>query len=164
MSGRELDAEQDLAKIVREDTAEIEAYLALAEIYRRRGEVGRAITMYQNLNLRGDLGSEQREAVLCGLGLAFEMSARLGMCPQEAPSRVAAHLAAMGAKARLADIEGELPGGDALMALMANDKKAKGGRIAFILADDIGRARVVRDADPDAARAVLADQLAERGR
>ncbi|SEA52032.1 3-dehydroquinate synthase [Rubrimonas cliftonensis] len=102
------------------------------------------------------------EAVAVGLGLAFEMSARLGMCPQEAPSRVAAHLAAMGTKARLADIPGPLPDADALLALMANDKKARDGRIAFVLADDIGRTRVVRDADPAMARAVLAEALAAR--
>jgi lipopolysaccharide biosynthesis regulator YciM len=72
VSGRDEAAEEDLNAIVRDDTTEVEAYLGLAEIYRRRGEVGRAITMYQNLNLRGDLDPEQREAVLCGLALAFE--------------------------------------------------------------------------------------------
>ncbi len=102
------------------------------------------------------------EAVAVGMGLAFELSQRLGMCPQEAPSRVRAHLRAMGMKATLADIPGPLPDADALMALMAQDKKAEAGRIAFVLADDIGRARLVRDAPPEAARAVLADALAQR--
>jgi 3-dehydroquinate synthase len=102
------------------------------------------------------------EGVAIGMGLAFELSMRLGLCPQEAPSRVRAHLAAMGMKATLADIEGPLPDADGLMALMAQDKKARDGRIAFVLADDIGRARVVRDAPPETARAVLADALAAR--
>jgi 3-dehydroquinate synthase len=102
------------------------------------------------------------EGVAIGTGLAFELSQRLGLCPQEAPSRVRAHLRALGLKATLADIPGPLPDADALMELMANDKKARDGRIAFVLADDIGRARVVRDADPAVARAVLADALAER--
>ncbi len=102
------------------------------------------------------------EGVAIGMALAFEASMRLGLCPQEAPSRVRAHLSAMGMRATLADIPGPLPDADALMALMANDKKARDGRIAFVLADDIGRARVVRDADPSAIRGVLADALAAR--
>jgi 3-dehydroquinate synthase len=102
------------------------------------------------------------EAVAVGMALAFETSMRLGLCPQEAPSRVRAHFRALGLRATLADIDGPLPEADALMALMANDKKARDGRIAFVLVDDIGRARVVRDADMGAVRAVLEDALAER--
>jgi 3-dehydroquinate synthetase len=45
---------------------------------------------------------------------------------------------------------------------MANDKKARGGRIAFVLADDIGRARVVRDVDLAPVRALLSEALAAR--
>jgi 3-dehydroquinate synthase len=102
------------------------------------------------------------EGVAVGMALAFETSMRLGLCPQEAPSRVRAHLRAMGMRTTLADIPGPLPDADALMALMANDKKARDGRIAFVLADDVGRARVVRDADPAVPRAVLAEALADR--
>jgi 3-dehydroquinate synthase len=102
------------------------------------------------------------EGVAVGMALAFETSMRLGLCPQEAPSRVRAHLRAMGMKTTLADIPGPLPEADGLMALMANDKKARDGRIAFVLADDIGRARVVRDADMGVVRAVLAEALATR--
>ena len=102
------------------------------------------------------------EGVAIGIGLAFDLSARLGLCPQEAPSRVRDHFRGMGMKATLGDIDGPLPDADTLMALMAQDKKARGGRIAFVLADDIGRARLVRDADPAAARAVLAEALAAR--
>jgi 3-dehydroquinate synthase len=102
------------------------------------------------------------EAVAIGLGLAFTLSQRLGMCPQEAPSRVAAHLAAMGMKARLADIPGPLPDADGLLALMAQDKKAREGRIAFVLADDIGRTKVVPGVDLAPVRTLLAEALAGR--
>jgi 3-dehydroquinate synthase len=102
------------------------------------------------------------EAVAIGLGLAFTLSQRLGMCPQEAPSRVAAHLAAMGMKARLADIPGPLPDADGLLALMAQDKKAREGRIAFVLADDIGRMKVVPGVDLAPVRTLLAEALAGR--
>ena len=87
------------------------------------------------------------EAVAIGCQLAFDLSARLGLCPQEAPSRVGAHLAAMGMKRRLADIPGDLPDAEALMALMGQDKKVRDGRIAFVLARDIGDAFVARDVD-----------------
>jgi 3-dehydroquinate synthase len=102
------------------------------------------------------------EGVAVGMGLAFELSRRLGLCPQEAPSRVRAHLRAMGMKATLADIPGPLPDADALMALMAQDKKARDGRIAFVLARDIGKAFLARDVEPAAARAVLAEALDAR--
>ena len=102
------------------------------------------------------------EGVSIGIGLAFDLSARLGLCAQETPSRVRAHFRAMGLKTDVADVAGDLPDADGLMALMAHDKKVRDGRPAFILADGIGRARVVRDVDPAAVRAVLSDALASR--
>jgi len=102
------------------------------------------------------------EGVSVGMGLAFELSSRLGHCSQETPSRVRAHLSTMRMKTRLADIEGELPSADDLIALMAQDKKVVGGVPAFILARDIGDAFITRDVAVDAVRAVLNDALAER--
>jgi 3-dehydroquinate synthase len=102
------------------------------------------------------------EAVAIGCMLAFELSARLGLCPQEAPSRVGAHLAAMGMRRRLADVPGELPDADALVALMGQDKKVRDGRLAFVLARDIGDAFVARDVDLGAVRRLLAESLAAR--
>ncbi|MFN3954712.1 MAG: 3-dehydroquinate synthase [Pararhodobacter sp.] len=95
------------------------------------------------------------EGVAIGCLLAFELSARLGLCAQEAPSRVAAHLAVMGMKRRLADIPGDLPGSDALIALMAQDKKVLDGRMRFVLARGIGEAFVTDAVPPEALRAVL---------
>lgn len=102
------------------------------------------------------------EGVAVGCVLAFELSVRLGLCPQEAPSRVAAHFADMGMRRRLADIPGDLPDADALVGLMSQDKKVRDGRIAFILARDIGSAFVSRDVDLDAVRGLLRDTLAAR--
>ncbi|TYO89996.1 3-dehydroquinate synthase [Oceanicella actignis] len=103
------------------------------------------------------------EGVAIGCVLAFALSARLGLCAQEEPSRVAAHLSRMGLPTRLADIPGPLPDAEGLMALMAQDKKVRAGRPTFILARGIGRAFVARDVDPEAVRAVLNEALAERG-
>ncbi|MSU90016.1 3-dehydroquinate synthase [Rhodobacteraceae bacterium 2CG4] len=104
------------------------------------------------------------EGVAVGCALAFEVSARMGLCSQEEPSRVRAHLRAMGMKTDLADIPGDLPDADALLELMAQDKKVQDGRLTFILARGIGRAFVAGDADLDVVRGVLRDALAQRKR
>ncbi len=100
------------------------------------------------------------EGVAIGCGLAFELSARMGLLPQEAPVRVRAHLRAMGMKATLADIPGDLPDAAALIALMGQDKKVVDGRLRFILARDIGAAFVSDDVQGDVLRGVLDDALA----
>lgn len=99
------------------------------------------------------------EGVAIGCALAFETSARLGLCAQEDPSRVRAHLSDMGMKANLGDIPGELPDADALLALMAQDKKVLDGKLRFILARSIGDAFVASDVDLAVVRGVLKDAL-----
>ncbi len=100
------------------------------------------------------------EGVAIGCALAFELSARLGLCSQEDPSRVRAHLKAMGMKTDLADIPGDLPGAEALVDLMAQDKKVIDGQLRFILARGIGQAFVTSDVPREAVLAVLEDALA----
>ncbi len=95
------------------------------------------------------------EAVAIGLGLAFDLSARLGLTAQENPSRVRAHLRAMGMKATLADIPGDLPDAPGLLALMAQDKKAVAGKLRFILARGIGRSFVADEVPTEAVLDVL---------
>jgi len=102
------------------------------------------------------------EGVAIGCALAFELSQRLGLCSQEAPSRVRAHLRAMGMKVDLADIPGDLPGAEALLSLMGQDKKVVDGKLRFILARGIGAAFVADDVPPDLVRDLLAEALAAR--
>ena len=102
------------------------------------------------------------EGVAIGCALAFELSQRLGLCPQEAPSRLRAHLRALGMKTDLRDIPGDLPGVDGLLDLMAQDKKVVDGRLRFILARGIGAAFVADDVPSDTVRGVLTDALAQR--
>lgn len=102
------------------------------------------------------------EGVAIGCALAFELSQRLGLCSQEAPSRVRAHLRDMGMKVDLADIPGELPGTDALIELMAQDKKVLDGKLRFILARGIGQAFVTSDVPRDVLAGVLDDALAAK--
>lgn len=102
------------------------------------------------------------EGVAIGCALAFELSQRLGLCAQEAPSRLRAHLRAMGMKTDLADIPGDLPGPEALLDLMGQDKKVIDGRLRFVLARGIGAAFVAEDVPPAKVLAVLAEGLASR--
>ncbi len=103
------------------------------------------------------------EGVAIGCALAFELSARMGLCSQEEPGRVRAHLKNMKMKSDLSDIEGELPDADALLALMAQDKKVTAGQLRFVLARGIGRAFVTPDVDPGMVRDLLVEALAARG-
>ena len=100
------------------------------------------------------------EGVAIGCALAFELSARLGLCSQEDPSRVRAHLKSMGMKTDVADIDGDLPDAEGLLALMGQDKKVVDGQLRFILARGIGDAFVTGDVPSDAVLEVLRDALA----
>jgi len=99
------------------------------------------------------------EAVALGMSLAFEFSARKGLIGGTDAARAAAHLAAVGLPTRLSDVPGGMPGVDALMDLIAQDKKVKRGTLTFILARGIGQAFVADAVDPAEARAFLADKL-----
>ena len=99
------------------------------------------------------------EGVAIGCALAFELSARLGLCSQEDPSRVRAHLKEMGMKTDLNDIPGELPSAEALVDLMGQDKKVVDGQLRFILARGIGEAFVTADVPRDAVVQVIQDGL-----
>ena len=102
------------------------------------------------------------EAVAVGMALAFAFSARRGLLPPAEAERVVRHLAAVGLPTRPADIPGDVPGADALMALMAQDKKVRRGKLTLILARGIGASFVAPDVDPAEVRAFLAEKLAER--
>ncbi|MFO7770337.1 MAG: 3-dehydroquinate synthase [Roseovarius gahaiensis] len=103
------------------------------------------------------------EGVAIGCALAFELSSRLGLCSQEDPSRVRAHLRDMKMKVDLSDIKGDLPDADGLLELMAQDKKVVDGTLNFVLARGIGKAFVTGDVPRDTVKAVLQDALAQRG-
>jgi len=102
------------------------------------------------------------EAVAAGMAQAFEFSARLGLLPAAEAERAIRHLAEVGLPTRPKDIAGGLPDADALMALMAQDKKVKRGALTFILVRGIGAAFVERGVDAAQVRAFLSEKLAER--
>ncbi|MEZ5838873.1 MAG: 3-dehydroquinate synthase, partial [Hyphomicrobiales bacterium] len=102
------------------------------------------------------------EAVGLGMTLAFQFSARLGLLPQTESDRVERHLAQAGLPTRLSHVPGGCPDADRLLALMAQDKKVRRGRLTFILARGIGTAFIARDVDPAEVRSFLVEKLAER--
>jgi 3-dehydroquinate synthase len=102
------------------------------------------------------------EGVAIGCALAFELSARMGLCSQEDPSRVRAHLRDMGMKVDIADIEGDMPDAEGLLDLMGQDKKVLDGTLRFILARGIGDAFITSDVPREKVLGVLKDALANR--
>ena len=95
--------------------------------------------------------------------LAAEFSAQLGMIGQSDAARVERHLAEAGLPTHLQDIAGfaqeGLADADALMALMAQDKKVKRGRLTFILLEAVGRAVIAPDVEPSLVREFLKAKL-----
>ena len=142
------------ADIVARDETE-QGDRALLNLGHTFGHALEAATGYSDRLLHG-------EGVAIGCALAFETSARLGLCAQECPSRVRAHLQAMGMPTDIADIPGELPSAAQLLDLMRQDKKVVGGRLNFIMARGIGRAFVTSDVDPSAVLGVLRDRAGTR--
>jgi 3-dehydroquinate synthase len=102
------------------------------------------------------------EAVALGMVLAFEFSARKGLIGDADAARARAHLAAVGLPTHLKQVPGGVPGLDALMDLIAQDKKVKRGKLTFILVCGIGQAFVANDVSAAEVRAFLADKLSEK--
>jgi 3-dehydroquinate synthase len=97
------------------------------------------------------------EGVAIGCALAFETSARLGLCSQEDPSRLRAHFRAMGMKTDICDIDGEMPNATELLALMGQDKKVVGGQLNYIMVSGIGQSFMTSDVPTEIVLSVLHD-------
>ncbi len=104
------------------------------------------------------------EGVAVGMVLAAEFSAQLGKISQDDAARIRHHLATVGLPTRLQDIAGfaqeGLADADSLMALMAQDKKVKRGKLTFILLEAIGRAVIAPNVEPALVRDFLQQKLA----
>ncbi len=106
------------------------------------------------------------EGVSVGMVLAAEFSAQLGMISTDDAARIARHLSAVGLPTRLQDIAGftqeGLADADALLALMAQDKKVKRGKLTFILLEAVGRAVIANNVEPQPVREFLQGKLDQR--
>ena len=137
--------------VARDETEQGER--ALLNLGHTFGHALESATGYSNRLLHG-------EGVAIGCAMAFEVSARLGLCSQEDPSRVRAHLKDMGMKVDIADIDGDLPDAAGLLTLMGQDKKVLDGKLRFILARGIGDAFITSDVPSDIVLSVLDAALA----
>jgi 3-dehydroquinate synthase len=91
------------------------------------------------------------EAVALGIVAEARLAARLGIAGAETVDRQARLLSALGLPVRATDVDV-----DAVLAATRRDKKARDGRVPFVLAPAIGAFRVVYDVGIDDVRAVLA--------
>ena len=86
------------------------------------------------------------EGVALGMSLAFDYSVRLGICPKEDALRVKKHLNDCDLPKDIAELNTEFTS-SALVKYMLQDKKVEQGKLTLILADHIGSARIVKDAE-----------------
>ncbi|MBL8629200.1 MAG: 3-dehydroquinate synthase, partial [Rhodospirillaceae bacterium] len=126
------------AKIVGEDEKEagVRALLNLGHTF---GHALEAEMGYGDALLHG-------EAVSIGMVLAFDLSARMGLCPADDAVRAKFHLANAGLPVSPPKTgpRGKITS-DALIAHMAQDKKVADGAVTFILARGIGQAFTTAD-------------------
>ncbi|MEZ5892845.1 MAG: 3-dehydroquinate synthase [Parvularculaceae bacterium] len=97
------------------------------------------------------------EGVALGMALAFEYSARLGLCSAADAARVGACLKQAGLPASITDLA-KTPDAQTLGDYMMQDKKVQQGRLTLILARGVGKAFVKKDADIGDVRAFLKEK------
>jgi 3-dehydroquinate synthase len=135
------------AQIVGEDEREAAARARL-NLGHTFGHALEAETGYGEALLHG-------EGVALGCAQAFRFSAAQGLCSPQDAARAEAAIAAAGLPTRLEQAPGGPFPADRLISHMAQDKKAQGGRLVFVLARRIGEAFVAKDVDSHAVRAFL---------
>ena len=100
------------------------------------------------------------EAVAIGLGLATELSARLGLCSQEMPGRVREHLREVGLPNRIAALPRRFSA-ERLLERMRADKKARDGAMRFVLLRGAGDAFTESGVAEAMVRALLIEEGCE---
>jgi shikimate kinase / 3-dehydroquinate synthase len=89
------------------------------------------------------------EAVATGIGLAYKLSADLGLCDRADTERVVAHMAAIGLPAELSLLNRRFSAAR-LIGHMRRDKKMRDGQLNFVLARGIGQAFTKSDVPAEA--------------
>jgi len=126
---------------------------ALLNLGHTFGHAFEAWTGYSDKLLHG-------EGIAVGMCLAFRLSEELGLCPRGQADRVAAHFEAVGLPTKISGIPQQGADADEFLRLMGQDKKVRGGKLAFILVRGIGDAFVSRDVAPDTVKAFLKREIA----
>lgn len=135
------------ADIVARDERETgdRAFLNLGHTF---GHALEAATGYSDRLLHG-------EGVAIGMALALRLSARLGYTSSIDCERMERHLRKVGLPAVIKDIPGPRPSAEVLLEYMAHDKKAKDGRLTFVLTKGIGHAFTNDNVPTEAVREIL---------
>lgn len=103
------------------------------------------------------------EAVAIGTCMAFELSVRLGLCPQEDYDRVEKHFSDVGLPTRASFIEPALlTSPQELVNTMKRDKKASNGKMKFVVVSGIGHAYTSEDVKEEIVIDVLTQSLGAR--
>lgn len=97
------------------------------------------------------------EGVAIGLGLAFRLSARLGLCATEEAERVVGHVTSVGLPSELRVLNRRFSA-SGLVAHMRRDKKVRDGALTFVLVRGIGQAFTARDVPVEAVVELLRDE------
>jgi len=135
------------AEIVAEDETE-QGRRALLNLGHTFGHALEAETGYGAALLHG-------EAVAAGQALAFRFSAELGLCRRQDAARAEAAIAAAGLPVALDQVPGGPFAADRLVEHMAQDKKAEGGRLTFVLVRGLGEAFLAKGVEAGAVRDFL---------
>ena len=143
------------AAIVVADEREESGTRALLNLGHTFGHALEAFAGYSDRLLHG-------EAVAIGIRLAFSFSADLELCSRDDAARVERHFNAVGLPCRIENIPGDMAAPEELLRLMAQDKKVKGGKLAFVLVRGIGEAYVERDVDMDRLKSFLGRECSSR--
>src|SRR5256884_1756382 len=96
------------------------------------------------------------EAVALGIVAEARLALRLGVASEETVLRQERLLAAVGLPVRASGLDAS-----AILAAITRDKKARDGRVPFVLAPKIGAFQLTYDVDPDAIRAALRELATE---
>jgi lipopolysaccharide biosynthesis regulator YciM len=155
---RDLDrAEALITQAVRLDSKAVEPYLALARLYRLRGEIGRAIRVHQNLLLRKDLSREQATAGLADLAADFQQGGFLQRAIasyEEVLDRDARHVGALRALVTLhANVRNYRRAIELAKRLAKIEKSDAGARESALLVE-MARAARAEGRDDEARRAL----------
>ncbi len=135
------------AEIVAADETEQSGIRALLNFGHTFAHALEALAGYDGRLLHG-------EAVAVGMGMAAELSHRLGLAPARDGARLEAVLAAAELPTTPA-AAGIAADPDRVLALMRRDKKVAGGELRFVLWRGIGRAELVGGVEEAVVRTVL---------
>lgn len=133
------------AAIVAADEKESKGQRALLNFGHTFGHAFELMANYDSSMLHG-------EAVAIGMAKAFELSTRLGICPERDTQRVKEHLTAVNLPI---SIKGRNWNSDTILSHMYRDKKAEGGHLNFVLTKGIGQAFVQEHVVASDVKAVL---------